>query len=189
GIVTNPAVKTPATAKAAPVALMAKPVPAAPAQAPAAPAPAPLVKAGPPRGGVRVTGTGAPPTSLSAAAAKSVSSQFRRSTWYRNNQDALAAQARELTRAKAAAQASASKSVGAGNPLTKSNATGKPDMLRLFTGKAASKSAAAATKSNPDRPKPIPRAAMAAEMTKAMSKYEQLLKSRIATGARTNQLK
>ena len=55
---------------------------------------------------------------------------------------------------------------------------GKPDMLRLFTGKAA-----------PGRPAPIPRAAMAGEMSKAMVKYEQLLKSRIAADTRVNRVR
>jgi hypothetical protein len=134
---------------------------------------------------------------LATAASKAVSGQFRRSIWYRKNQDTLAAQARELARARAAAQAraargkGAAKSAGAGGPQAKA-ATGKPDMLRLFTGKAAAgKSSVASAKSKPaaNRPAPIPKAAMAGEMSKALAKYEQLLKSRIALGARTNQLR
>ena len=63
-------------------------------------------------------------------------------------------------------------------------------MLRLFTGNpAAIKSGAGGTKSAPNKPAPIPKAAMAGEMSKALAKYEQLLKSRIAVGARTNQLR
>lgn len=83
------------------------------------------------------------------------------------------------------------KSAGANGPRAKT-ATGKPDMLRLFTGNpAVSKSGAGGTKSKsaPNRPAPIPKAAMAGEMSKALAKYEQLLKSRIAVGARINQLR
>ncbi len=177
----------PAPAKAKPAAL-------APAPTTARLVPAPAAQASPPVGGIRVTGKDAPPTSLAVAAGKAVSSQFRRSTWYRRNQDMLTAQAIELARAKAAAQARAAKkatNASAAGPQTKT-VTGKPDMLGLFAVKSAAGGSGVAgskSKSTINRPAPIPKAAMAGEMSKALAKYEQLLKSRIAAGAQTNQIR
>ncbi|MCZ6860127.1 MAG: hypothetical protein O7I42_07600 [Alphaproteobacteria bacterium] len=184
---------TPASAKAKPVPTPPAPAPLTQTPTKTKPAPTPAANVGPPRGSVRVTGKDAPPKSLEGAAGKAVSSQFRRSTWYRKNQDILAAQARELVRAKAAAQARATKSTGAGasGPQAKT-AVGKPDMLRLFTGKAAagySSVGGVKSKSTIIRPAPIPKAAMAAEMSKAMAKYEQLLKSRIAANTQVNKVR
>lgn len=201
-IATRPTIAkpAPAAASAAPQNLLAAPQPAsaaaitpAPVKAKLAsppapivpapkPAPAPEAKLGPPSGGVRVTGKAASPVNLETAARKTVSSQFRRTAWYRKNQDALALQASELARARAAAQSGAAKSTG--GPQAKT-ATGKPDMLRLFTAKAA----VAKSKSSTSQPAPIAKAKMAAEMSKAMAKYEQLLKSRIGANTQVNRIR
>lgn len=184
---------TPASAKAKPAPSPSAPAPLIQTPTKMRPVPAPAENVGPPPGSVRVTGKDAPPTSLATAAGNAVPSQFRRSAWYRKNQDTLAAQAKELVRAKAAAQASAAKSMGAGASGPQApTAVGKPDILRLFTGKAAAGNSSVGgvkSKSTIIRPAPIPKAAMAAEMSKAMAKYEQLLKSRIAANTQVNKVR